>query len=91
MFTKSRNKHVAKISRKYIKVCGQAKTKKKRKKQERRDREGCYPDCEVLFVETCVSLRLSIPNLLFGSVGGLSLSIHFTVLMSFGSLIPNIK
>lgn len=39
----------------------------------------------------CVSLRLSIPDLLFGSVGGLSLSIHFTVFMSFGSLIPNIK
>ena len=87
MFTKSRNKHVAKIACKYIKVCGQAKTKKrKRKKQEGRD-----PDCEVQFFETCVSLRLSIPDLLFGSVGGLLLSIHLTVFMSFGSLIPNIK
>ena len=92
MFTKSRNKHVAKISCKYIKVCGQAKTKKrKRKKQEGRDRVGSYPDCEVQFFETCVSLRLSIPDLLFGSVGGLLLSIHLTVFMSLGSLIPNIK
>ena len=92
MFTKSRNKHVGKISCKYIKVCGQAKTKRrKRKKQEGRDREGSYPDCEVQFFETCVSLRLSIPDLLFGSVGGLLLSIHFTVFVSLGSLIPNIK
>ena len=65
--------------------------KRKRKKQEGRDREGSYPDCEVLFFETCVSLRLSIPDLSFGSVGGLLLSIHLTVFMSFGSLIPNIK
>ena len=32
--------------------------KKKTEKQEGRDREGSYPDCEVLFFETCVSLRL---------------------------------
>lgn len=80
------------MSCKYIKVCGQAKTKKENgKKQKGRDREGSYPDCEVLFFETCVSLRLSIPDLLFGSVGGLLLSIHLTVFMSLGSLIPNIK
>lgn len=65
--------------------------KKTEKKQEGRDLEGSYPDCEVLFSETCVSLRLSIPDLLFGSVGGLLLSIRLTVFMSFGSLIPNIK
>ena len=35
MFTKSRNKHVAKISCKYIEVCGQAKTKKENGKTGR--------------------------------------------------------
>ena len=56
MFTKSRNKHVAKISCNYIKVFGQAKTKKENGKNRKVEIE------KVLTLNAkCHFLRLASP------------------------------